>query len=96
MSSSLGSENFVGSLMKSNFGDSWNGTNLSGFTGLPGGVRGYDGYFYDAGYLGYWWSSSPNGSDAWSRGLGYNFDDVFRTNLNPRDGLSVRCVRNAE
>ena len=39
-----------------------NGTDDFGFSALPGGYRGYDdGYFYDAGSYGNWWSSSPSG-----------------------------------
>ena len=45
-----------------------NGTDDFGFSALPGGYRFYDnGYFYDAGSYGYWWSSSPSGGDAWYR-----------------------------
>ncbi|MBM3455516.1 MAG: hypothetical protein FJX80_10255, partial [Bacteroidetes bacterium] len=37
---------------------SGNGTNSSGFSGLPGGYRNYSGYFYDMGFNGFWWSST--------------------------------------
>ncbi len=97
MTSSLGSDNFAGSMMKSNFGDSWNGTNLSGFSGLPGGFRSFnDGYFYSAGNFGYWWSSSPFGSSAWVRLLYIDGENVYRYFDNQRLGFSVRCVRDAE
>ena len=43
MTSSLGSEVFAGIMMKANFGVPWGGTNLSGFSGLPGGFPSYDG-----------------------------------------------------
>ena len=90
MTLSLGSDN-------SNFGDSWNGTNLSGFSGLPGGYRnGYDGSFNFAGYLGYWWSSSPDGSLAWGRVLFDDDESVLRYSYYRRYGFSVRCVRDAE
>ena len=97
MTSSLGSDNFAGSMMKSNFGDSWNGTNLSGFSGLPGGYRDYlNDFFGSAGSDGYWWSSSPDGSSAWFRGLSYSVENVFRYNDIQGYGISVRCVRDAE
>ena len=74
-----------------------NGTNSSGFSGLPGGYRGdYSGYFHDAGSVGLWWSSSPNGSSAWSRFLSSDYEFVSRSSSNPRYGFSVRCVRDAE
>jgi uncharacterized protein (TIGR02145 family) len=93
---SLGSENFAGNMMKAKYGDAWDGTNLSGFSGLPGGYRYFNGYFDYAGYFGFWWSSSPNGSYAWFRNLvNYNeFVDRYFNTL--RYGFSVRCVRDAE
>ena len=96
----LGGESVAGGQMKTTYGwyDGGNGTNSSGFSGLPGGYRDYtSGFFNSAGLNGYWWSSSPNGSFAWSRLLGYNYESVYRYNgFNPQDGFSVRCVRDAE
>ena len=47
-----------------------NGTDDFGFSALPGGYRRYyDGAFDNAGYYGYWWSSSPSGGSAWYRYL---------------------------
>ena len=84
--------------MKTTYG--WvggNGTNTSGFSGLPGGLCGYfDGIFDYAGLEGYWWSSSPFSSDAWYRGLDFYIENVVRYYSNRRFGFSVRCVRDAE
>ena len=94
MTSSLGSVVFASNMMKANFGDSWGGTNLSGFSGLPGGGRDYGtGLFYVAGFFGYWWSSSPSDSGAWSRKLFFNDESVDRLTSNLQLGFSVRCVR---
>jgi uncharacterized protein (TIGR02145 family) len=95
----LGGESVAGGQMKSNYG--WvaggNGTNSSGFSGLPGGLRYFNGgYFYAAGYLGGWWSSSPFGSNAWDRFLSSNGENVDRDYGSPHFGFSVRCVRDAE
>ena len=94
----LGGELVAGGQMKSNYG--WflggNGTNSSGFSGLPGGGRFTNGLFNNAGLDGNWWSSSPSGSSAWSRFLYYGNVYVYRYLNNPRYGLSVRCVRDAE
>jgi uncharacterized protein (TIGR02145 family) len=86
-----------GAQMKSSSSDipSWNGTNTSGFSALPGGLRDYgNGYFYYGGDSGYWWSASPNWtSSPWYRKLNSDFDHVNRYNLDRRLGFSVRCVR---
>ena len=85
--------------MKTNYGwfNGGNGTNSSGFSGLPGGGRyDYGGGFSFAGYYGYWWSSSPNGSNAWYRYLSYANEIVYRVDYDRRGGFSIRCVRDAE
>jgi uncharacterized protein (TIGR02145 family) len=98
----LGGESVAGGQMKTTYGwyNGGNGTNSSGFSGLPGGYR-YGSYggaagFSNAGSQGYWWSSSPDGSDAWYRYLFSNGEDVYRYSNYRRSGVSVRCVRDAE
>ena len=74
-----------------------NGTDNFGFSALPGGVRNDGGgNFYDAGGVGYWWSSSPSGGSAWDRALVSGEPDVYRFANNPRYGFSVRCLRDAD
>ena len=90
-----------GSQMKTTYGwyNGGNGTNSSGFSGLPGGDRDLNGNFGTAGRHGYWWSSSPFGSSGASAVLRYlNFDneDSYRYFTDGRFGFSVRCVRDAE
>jgi uncharacterized protein (TIGR02145 family) len=71
---------------------SWDGTNTSGFSGMPGGLRAPSGYCNDGGIGGLFWSSSPNGSDAWFRYL--LTLRVYRNSDNGQgSGFSVRCVR---
>ena len=84
-----------GAQMKASASDSpnWNGTNSSGFSALPGGYRNDDGYFSNVGSWAYFWSSSPNGSNAWNRRLSSGDDNVFRYYNGRRAGFSVRCVR---
>ena len=103
MTDHLEGASVAGSHMKTDYG--WyiggNGTNSSGFTGLPGGVRSHNGYFYDAGRIGVWWSSSPAGSssagpEAWYRYLSVYYGDVFRASSVTYVGVSVRCIKNAE
>ncbi len=99
MTDVLGGESVAGGQMKTTYGwyQAGNGTNSSGFSGLPGGYRnGDDGNFGLAGNYGYWWSSSPFGSVAWYRYLGSSLEDVYRYYSSRRFGFSVRCVRDAE
>ena len=69
-------------------------TNLSGFTGLPGGSRSVGGTFTDVGLFGYWWTATEDAAgQVWFRGLVYLNDDVDKYNVNKRYGYSVRCVK---
>ena len=85
-----------GAQLKSSSSDtpSWDGTNVSGFSALPGGLRSASlGFFGSEGIDGYWWSASPIGTSfAWFRGLSPS-DDVGRFDGSVVDGFSVRCVR---
>ena len=88
-----------GKQMKADFGwsGSGNGTNSSGFSGLPGGKRNSTGHLTGAGYDGYWWSSSPSGwSSAWLRNLYNDVEDVFRYDYFRQFGSSVRCLKDSE
>ncbi len=73
----------------------WNGTNESGFSGLPGGYRSGLGTFFPIGFNGYWWSSTVyNTSLAWTRYLSlYNGNDYRLDLYDKHSGFSVRCLR---
>jgi uncharacterized protein (TIGR02145 family) len=87
----------VGFKMKSTSGwlNNGNGSNASGFNGLPGGYRNVVGFFYDVGSYGYYWSASDGSSDdAWARLRIDVSRDLSRDDINfERDGFSVRCLR---
>ncbi|MCP4090659.1 MAG: hypothetical protein GY746_12865, partial [Gammaproteobacteria bacterium] len=69
-------------------------TNSSGFSGLPGGYRNYNGNFTSLGFSGNWWSATEDdASTAWYRYLDYYLANVFRFYNGKEDGLSCRCVR---
>jgi len=69
-------------------------TNSSGFTALPGGLRGDYGDFVNMADLGYWWSSSvSSGSSAWFRVLYYDLSNFNRSGNLRTYGFSVRCCR---
>ncbi|MFN5069819.1 MAG: FISUMP domain-containing protein [Bacteroidota bacterium] len=91
----LGSE--AGTKLKASYGwyEGGNGTNSSGFSGLPGGYRySHLGFFNGVGFFGYWWSSTESSStSAWGRALGYNDGGANRPNYSKRSGFSVLCLR---
>lgn len=71
-----------------------NGTDLFGFSGLPGGLRYGYGYFDGVGSYGYWWTSTElNYYYAWSRILDYCYPDLYRYHSFKIFGYSVRCLR---
>jgi len=71
-----------------------NGTNLFGFTALPGGLRGYQGGTDLLGSDAYFWSSGEaSGSHAWLRVLFYPEYRVSRNHFYYSWGLSVRCLQ---
>ena len=99
MTDELGGEYIAGGQMKTTYGwdNGGNGTNSSGFSGLPGGYRDGNGGFNNAGAYAIWWSSSPDGSSAWYRFLDFVSESVGRYSVSSqRYGFSVRCVRDAE
>ena len=95
----LGGTIVAGGKMKEVGTTNWNSpntdaTNKSGFTGLPGGYRLYDGYYSGVGSNGTWWSSTENlTNNAWYRLLTNDDGNADRSNGNKEDGLSVRCLR---
>jgi len=96
----LGGESVAGTKMKSTDfwadyeGISGNGTNESGFSGLPGGGRNFDGTFLSIGKFGGWWGSTEGGTDyAWNCNLSYLYRHASRSAFVKGLGLSVRCLR---
>ena len=69
-------------------------TNMSLFTGLPGGYRNYDGNYSGTSFNGNWWSSSPyNSGYVWARYLSSTTVDLNRGNNDSRLGFSIRCIK---
>jgi uncharacterized protein (TIGR02145 family) len=72
----------------------WSGSNISGFTGLPGGSRDdYAGLFQQGGTRGYWWSTTWYAEGAGVHRLG---GSPFYWRFNSTFGLSVRCIKDTE
>ena len=103
----LGGKSIAGAKMKSTSGwiEDGNGTNSSGFSGLPGGSRYTNGDFYEIGAFGYWWSSSEDDPNyAWGHYLGIynNLMNESRTQAAlqvsrmyhfKKNGFYVRCIK---
>jgi len=98
----LGGESVAGGKMKtsSNWFDfdgqsSTNGTNESGFSGLPGGFRG-DVFadFHGSGSVGTWWSTTESATThAWYRMLFYEYGTIDNFYIPKKAGVSVRCIK---
>jgi uncharacterized protein (TIGR02145 family) len=87
----LGGANIAGAKMKEAGTSHWNtgnnGTNTSGFTGLPGGNISPTGVFNNMRNTGYFWSSTQfDTTNAWARDLNY-------TNLYGRTALIEAIIK---
>ncbi len=70
------------------------GTNSSGFSGLPGGFRNFAGNYPNMGLSGPWWSSTQfESNNALYRNLYYDATYVYRLGWYIGEGFSVRCLR---
>ena len=98
MTDHLDGEAVAGGQLKADYGwsESGNGTNSSGFAGLPGGFRTPDGRFGFSGTNGLWWTSTSEGSYAWHRSLQSFHSWASGTFNGPQHGYSVRCVQDSE
>jgi uncharacterized protein (TIGR02145 family) len=69
-------------------------TNVSAYSGLPGGSRYQNGSYNVIGGEGFWWTSTENDSIyAWFRTVSYLNSNVYRFKNPKQNGYNVRCVR---
>ena len=94
----LGGAHVAGQMMKClcSWHDGGYGNNSSNFSAAPGGRRMENGNFDQAGYNGYWWSSTLTSSGASYRRIRFDEDQLFEENAYPRFGFSVRCIQDSE
>ena len=93
--SGQGGTSSAGEALKSTYGWDYSGqgTNASGFSGMPGGKRqDGSGYYSSAGDKGIWWTSTPYSSLARHVELKFNSNGVTNSYSNRRVGYSVRCI----
>jgi uncharacterized protein (TIGR02145 family) len=98
LSDFLGGLNVAGGKMKATGTQYWsfpsNGSNSSGFTGLPGGFRNVDGTFGILGYNGFWWSATEeNEQRAINRSIIYTDNLLSAGSSSKNQGFSVRCLK---
>jgi uncharacterized protein (TIGR02145 family) len=98
LTTNLGGESVAGGRLKSTSSCYWGSTNtnadnLTGFPALPGGERSTGGSNVNNGTAAAFWSATDDGSNAWFRGLTYNFAFVNRNLINKSFGASVRCLK---
>jgi uncharacterized protein (TIGR02145 family) len=91
----LARQGAVGNKMKSTTGwsEGSEGSNESGFTGLPGGYRVENGTFLNSGSIGIWWSSTESKTlEAIDHYLSQS--NILARSSSPKQrGESVRCLR---
>jgi uncharacterized protein (TIGR02145 family) len=92
---SVGGQSLAGTRMKTTSGwsEGNNGTNESGFTGLPGGYRVENGTFVNLGSIGTWWSTTESKTfEATDFYLALS-GSLSRGSTPKQRGESVRCIR---
>jgi uncharacterized protein (TIGR02145 family) len=93
----LGGTRGAGKKMKNTSGwkNDGNGTNISGFSGLPGGMKYSLAGFNSIGTNGYWWSSTsiPEGTWAYFISLNKTHGIVTSDYIWSETGFSVRCIK---
>jgi uncharacterized protein (TIGR02145 family) len=93
----LGDQAVAGKKLKHTQGwpENGNGSNESGFSGLPGGMRFYNGVFDKERKYGHWWTTTPLPPFyAWQFYLLHTDDALgfYSLDFGKGAGMSVRCV----
>lgn len=69
-------------------------TNVSGFTGLPGGFRYEYGEFFYFGQNGYWWNDTVDKKDDEKvRILDFIYESLIENFPDKNYGISIRCIK---
>jgi uncharacterized protein (TIGR02145 family) len=94
----LGGESVAGDKLKeagtAHWGDLNTGTNITGFTALPGGNRNEEGTYMNIGLNAHWWSTSTIlPSSSYSAILYHNAGNLSRAGTMNLSGLSIRCIK---
>lgn len=97
LSNTLGGRDLAGGHLKDTvrwMAPNTGATNRSKFSALPGGCRRFIEGFANEGINGFWWSRDlANESNAYTRRLHADSDDIDSPPNHKRDWMSVRCVQ---
>jgi uncharacterized protein (TIGR02145 family) len=99
LEATLGGANVAGGKMKTVGNKHWDNPNVSasnssGFKGLPGGYRFFNGNFGSINSYGLWWSSTEvDGSSAWYKYLFNSMSSLVSSSNFKQYGFSVRCIK---
>jgi uncharacterized protein (TIGR02145 family) len=98
LTDALGGTTTAGAAMKSSATDSpsWNGSNSSGFSAVPGGLRasGNGDYVGGGGNTNFWTASTGTAAGkAYIRSMQDNGDGIYTFERNYPSGFSVRCIQ---
>lgn len=99
LTDTLSGESIAGDKLKETCAEYWisnvqGSANETGFTGLPGGTRGFDGIFNYVSFLGSWWTSSESPPYyAATRSMYYGNTKVDNYYSSKKCGFSIRCVK---
>jgi uncharacterized protein (TIGR02145 family) len=69
------------------------GSNLYGFSALPGGCRLQNGFTNTEKNTAFFWSTSADGNQAWYRYLDAQKKTIFRQQTYRLYGMSIRCIK---
>ncbi|MCX6717411.1 MAG: hypothetical protein NTU76_01915 [Candidatus Taylorbacteria bacterium] len=103
LSTYLGGQNIAGAKLMESGTAHWDNpnnysTNESGFSARPGAFRSEQGYLYEPGDIGVWWSStSLSNKDAMEIVLSHDTKSIgglLNGKMNKKSGCSVRCLKN--
>ena len=69
------------------------GLNTYGFSAFPSGCRVFNGSINSEKNTAFWWTSTPENSEAWYRYIDGQQKQIFRQHTYKQYGFSIRCVK---
>ncbi|MEI7830942.1 MAG: FISUMP domain-containing protein [Prolixibacteraceae bacterium] len=92
----LGGVDVAGGKLKASAGwnNNGNGSDSSGFSAMPGGIRSFDGTYSLVSANIYLWSSADNGTASTTAYIiGFSNNGIIYSNFSKKIGMSVRCMK---